>query len=327
VSGSITLGRRGFLKVGAAIGGGLIVGFHLRSFDRLADAAMPSTSTFVPNAFIRIGTDDAVTVMVNKSEMGQGVYTPLPTLVAEELDADWRKVRVESAPVAPMYNHTRVGIQMTGGSTSIWSSWEQLRQASATARAMLVMAAAQTWQVDPASCRTENGIVTYDASQRRLSYGQLAAKASEMTPPAAVTLKDPKDFKLIGKPTPRLDTPEKASGQAIFGIDMQVPGMLRAVLARPPVFGAKLKHVNVDKAKAVPGVKAIVPIDAGVAVVADGFWSANQARDLLGIWRRKSLDSNPRKSGCIPHCWAEALADVPSRIATSSARRCNSQRP
>ena len=279
----LNLSRRGFLKTSAVAGGGLILGFYLPPFSDGADAARQSASTFAPNAFIRIGTDDSVTVVVNHSEMGQGVYTALPMLVAEELDADWSKVRVEAAPVDAAYNHTAFGIQMTGGSSSTWSEWERLRKAGATARAMLVAAAAETWKVDPADCRTENGQVIHTTSGRRLSYGHLAERASKIRPPQNVALKDPGDFKLIGRPTKRLDTPEKINGQGVFGLDVKVPGMLFAVVARPPVFGGKVKSFNAGRAKAVPGVRHVVEISRGVAVVADGFWPAKLGREALEI--------------------------------------------
>ncbi len=279
----LNLSRRDFLKTGAVAGGGLVLGFSLPPFGDPAEAAQQSTSTFAPNAFIRIGTDDSVTVIANHSEMGQGVYTALPMLVAEELDADWSKVRVEAAPVDPAYNHVSFGIQMVGGSTSTWTEWERLRKAGATARAMLIAAAAETWKVDPASCRAQNGYVIHTASRRRLSYGRLAQKASSMTPPQNVALKDPKDFKLIGKPTKRLDTPEKINGKGVFGLDVKVPSMLVAVVARPPVFGGKVKSFDAGQAKAVPGVRHIVEIDRGVAVVADGYWPALKGREALVI--------------------------------------------
>jgi len=279
----LNLSRRDFLKTGAVAGGGLVLGFSLPPFGDPAEAAQQSTSTFAPNAFIRIGTDDSVTVIANHSEMGQGVYTALPMLVAEELDADWSKVRVEAAPVDPAYNHVGFGIQMVGGSTSTWTEWERLRKAGATARAMLITAAAETWKVDPASCRAQNGYVIHTASRRRLSYGRLAQKASSLTPPQNVALKDPKDFKLIGKPTKRLDTPEKINGKGVFGLDVKVPSMLVAVVARPPVFGGKVKSFDAGQAKAVPGVRHIVEIDRGVAVVADGYWPALKGREALVI--------------------------------------------
>ncbi|MDQ6801785.1 MAG: xanthine dehydrogenase family protein molybdopterin-binding subunit [Acidobacteriota bacterium] len=277
----LDLSRRDFLKTGAVAGGGLVIGLYLPLGNRLS--AQQKDTTFAPNAFIRIGTDGWVTVIVNHSEMGQGVYTAMPMLVAEELDADWSKVRVESAPVDAVYNHTAFGIQMTGGSSSTWSEYDRLRKAGATARAMLVAAAAATWNVDPTSLRTQNGYVIHEATKRRLSYGQLAEKASTMPAPQNVTLKDPKDFKLLGRPTKRLDTPEKVNGKAMFGLDVTLPNMLVAVVERPPVFGGKVRSFNADKAKAVAGVRDVVQIDRGVAVVANGFWAAKQGREALEV--------------------------------------------
>ena len=279
----INIGRRDFLKTGTLMGGGLILGFYFPLRGSLSGASNPTGASFMPNAFIRIGTDEIVTIIVNKSEMGQGVYTSLPMLVAEELEVDWSKIRIEPAPVDPAYNHTQWDIQGTGGSTSVWSEWERLRKAGATARAMLVNAAADIWKVNPASCRAEKGFVIHNPTQRRISYGKLVEKASQMEPPKGVPLKEPKDFKIIGKPRRRLDTPEKTNGKAIFGIDAKVPGMLTAVVARPPVFGGRVRSINADKAKAVPGVKGVVQIDSGVAVIADGFWSANKGRDALEV--------------------------------------------
>jgi isoquinoline 1-oxidoreductase subunit beta len=279
----LNVSRRSFLKTGALIGGGLMLGFSLPLRRPFRAASAQSTSSFAPNAFIRIGADDVVTIIVNKSEMGQGVYTSLPMLIAEELEVDWSKIRVEPAPVDLAYNHTEWGIQGTGGSTSVWSEWERLRKAGATARAMLVKAAADIWKVDPASCLAEKGFVIHNPTQRKISYGRLVEKASQMEPPKDVPLKEPKDFKIVGKPRRRLDTPEKTNGKAIFGIDAKVPGMLTAVVARPPVFGGKLKTFNADKARAEPGVKEVVQIDSGVAIIADGFWSANKGRDALEV--------------------------------------------
>ena len=277
MSAIVNLSRRDFIKTGMAVGGGLILGFSLHPADYLAGAAQPSTTTFAPNAFIRIGADGLVTILVNHSEMGQGVYTALPTLVAEELEADWSNMRVEAAPVDPAYNHTQYGMQMTGGSTSTWSEWERLRQAGATARMMLIAAAAQAWNVDPASCRAENGFIIHAPSRRQLSYGELAERAAHLTPPQNAPLKDPKDFKLIGKPIKRLDTPEKINGTAVFGLDVNVPGMLTAVVARPPVFGGTVKNVDASRAQTMPDVRHVVEIDRGVAVVADGYWSLRKA--------------------------------------------------
>ncbi|MGO9571691.1 MAG: molybdopterin cofactor-binding domain-containing protein [Desulfomonilaceae bacterium] len=233
-------------------------------------------------AFIRIGADETITIIVNHSEMGQGVYTSLPMLVAEELECDWRKIVVEAAPVDPAYNHTQWGIQGTGGSTSVASEWERLRKVGATAREMLIAAAADTWKVDKASCRAENGTVTH-SSGKSLTYGQLAAKAANVSMPEEVGLKDPSTFKIIGMTMKRLDTPEKTNGKGVFGIDVNIPGMLIAVVERSPVFGGKVKSFKADKAKAVPGVKSVVQIPSGVAVVATGFWPAKIGRDSLEI--------------------------------------------
>ena len=243
----------------------------------------------MPNAFVRIGTDERVTVIVNHSEMGQGVYTSLPMLLAEELDADWTKVGFESAPVDPKYNHPAFGMQMTGGSSSVWSGLEQFRQAGAAARAMLIAAAAQQWNVDATACRTESGTV-FNGSNRKLTYGQLVGAAAKQTPPSHVQLKDPKTFRLIGKPIKRLDTPEKLNGSAVFGIDVKLPGMVTAVIARPPIFGATMKSFDDSRARSMPGVRKIVAVPAGVAVIADSFWQAKMARAALRVdWDEGSM--------------------------------------
>ena len=295
----VNCSRRNFLKASLLAGGGLIVGVHIPGLNGSAKAAQQGISTFVPNAFLRIAKDGSVTVIGNHSEMGQGAYTSGAMTIAEELDADWTKIRVEPAPVDPAYNHPIYGVQITGGSTSTWSEWDRLRKAGAAARQMLLAAAAQTWNVDPSTCRTGNGQVIHTNSQRRLSYGELVEKAATLTPPQNVTLKDPKDFKIIGKAIKRLDTPDKTNGKAVFGLDVNVPGMLVAVVARPPVFGGKLKSFNADKTKAVPGVRYVVEIERGVAVVADGFWPAKLGREALEIvWDegpRASLDSRTQR--------------------------------
>ena len=192
----VNLSRRQFLSAGAAVAGGLTLGVQLFA----SGCAREPGDTFAPDAFIRIGSDESIGIIVGRSEMGQGVYTALPMLIAEELDADWSNVRVHAAPVDRAYDHPQLRMQTTGGSTSVASSWEPLRKAGAAARAMLIMAAADAWQVDPQDCRTENGHVIHIASGRRLSYGQLARRAAALTPPNAVRLKDPRDFNLIGKP-------------------------------------------------------------------------------------------------------------------------------
>jgi isoquinoline 1-oxidoreductase subunit beta len=285
----LNVSRRDFLRTGLLAGGGLVLGLHLPS---LATGQEPDNKggPFALNAFVRVGADDSVTVVVNHSEMGQGPYTSVPMLVAEELDADWSKVRFEAAPVAAVYNHSVYGIQMTGGSTSTWSEWERVRKAGAAARAMLIAAAAAEWKVEPAACSTEPSHVVHAASGKRASYGRLAEKAADLKPPEDVKLKDPKDFRIVSKPTRRLDTPDKVDGKAVFGLDVQVPGMLVALVARPPVFGGKVKGFNADKARAVPGVRDVVQIPRGVAVVADGFWPARKGREALEVvWDDGSL--------------------------------------
>jgi isoquinoline 1-oxidoreductase beta subunit len=287
--------RRDFLKISVAASGGLLIGLQFPGISATASAQSSSalggsTNSFMPNAFVRIGTDERVTVIVNHSEMGQGVYTSLPMLLADELDADWTKVGFEPAPVDPKYNHPAFGIQMTGGSSSVYSGLQQFREAGAAARAMLIAAAAQQWNVSATDCRTESGAVLNGS--RRLTYGQLASAAAKLTPPEHVQLKDPKDFRLIGKPIKRLDTPVKLNGGAVFGIDVKLPGMLTAVIARPPIFGATMKSVDDTRARSMPGVKKIVAIPAGVAVIADTFWQAKTARDALRLeWDEGSMQN------------------------------------
>ncbi|MGB8338593.1 MAG: xanthine dehydrogenase family protein molybdopterin-binding subunit [Burkholderiales bacterium] len=275
--------RRTFLKASVAVGGGLMLELAL-PFDAFADAT--GSKTFSPNAWLRITPDNMVTVIVDKSEMGQGVYTSMPMLLAEELDADWAKLKMESAPAAKEYFHPWFGIQGTGGSTSVRAMWKPLREAGAAARSMLVSAAAQEWKVDAASLRTENSFVIAPDG-KKLSYGQLADKAALMPVPKEPKLKDPKDFRIIGKATKRLDSPEKINGSAQFGIDAKLPGLLTAVVARSPVVGGKMVSFNADKAKAIKGVRAVMavknPTAEGVAVLADNFWAAKQGRDALEI--------------------------------------------
>ena len=281
MSAPTTPSRRDFLKTGAVITGGLVIAFTVPGARRFARAERAPADPFAPNAFIRVGNDDSVTVLLAHSEMGQGIWTTLPMLIAEELDADWSKIRVEHAPAAPAYGHTALGIQMTGGSSTTWSEFDRCRQAGATARAMLVAAAAQRFGVSPADCRTVNGVVI--AGGKRARYGELAEAASKLPVPKTVPLKDPKDWKIIGKPTRRLDTPEKITGKARFGIDVQFDGLLTALVARAPVFGGKVKAFDDAAAKAVPGVRKVVQVPSGVAVVADHFWAAKLGRDALKI--------------------------------------------
>lgn len=279
--------RRNFLKVGALAGGGLLLGFSVPA--KRGFAAEAAGAAFVPNAFLRIAPDGTVTVLSSKSEMGQGVYTGLAMLVAEELDADWSTIRVEPAPAAEVYAHVEWGIQMTGGSTSMRTEYDRYRRAGATARAMLIAAAAQRWNVPAAQCRTEAGEVLHDASGRRAGFGELATTASALSPPDSVTLKSAEQFRLLGRSRKRVDSAVKITGEAQFGIDVRLPGMRTAVIARAPLFGARLKTFDASAAKKINGVDDVVAIEAGVAVVADSFWSAKRGRDAL----RTEWDDGP----------------------------------
>ena len=283
MSASAIVGRREFIRTGAAIGGGLLVSLYVPLPDGQSDALAAEEKDFALNAFVRIGTDESVTVISAHSEMGQGIYTSLPMLLNEELQADWSKVLVEAAPVDKVYNHPVFGIQMTGGSTTSPAEWERYRRMGALARTMLVEAAARQWNVEASSCHVDNGAVIHGATRRRATYGSLANAAAQLTPPADVPLKSAKAFTLIGKPTRRLDTPSKTNGTAQFGLDVNVPGMLTAVVARPPVFGGKVAKFDASETLKVPGVKAVEQVPSGVAVIAARFWPAKIGRDKLVI--------------------------------------------
>src|SRR5258708_6542449 len=293
--------RRDFLRVGAAAGGGLLIGLYLPEFAKAGtDAGVPQPgmaalaegelSTFAPNAFLRIGANDRVTLIIGQSEMGQGILTSLPMLLAEELEVDFSTVHFEQGPADKAFFNPNFGGQITGGSASVKTFYQPLRKAGATAREMLIEAAAQTWNVPAKDCKAERGSVIHVASGKRLRYGELVEKAAKLTPPENAPLKDPKDFKLIGKATHRLDTSGKVNGSAVFGIDVKVPGMLTATVLRCPVFGGKVASFDDSKAKAVSGVRRIVQIDSGVAVVADTFWAAKKGRDVLEV----KWDEGPR---------------------------------
>jgi isoquinoline 1-oxidoreductase beta subunit len=283
VSAATEMKRREFLKAGAALGGGLLISLYVPEFVSAARAADSAAKPVALNAFVRIGTDETVTVISNHSEMGQGIYTSLPMLLNEELQADWERVRVESSPVDAVYNHTVFGLMMTGGSTTTNSEYDRFRKMGAMARIMLIAAAAQSWNVDPQTCRAEKSYVINTPTGRRASYGSLAEAASKIAPPKDIPLKDPKDFTLVGKPVHRLDTPSKTNGTAQFGLDVYIPGMLTAVVARAPVFGGKVVSFNADQAKAIPGVVNVVQVPSGVAVIAKGFWPAKLGREKLEI--------------------------------------------
>ena len=276
--------RRKFLKASAVVAGGLVIAFALpqaKRFFKGDSAGASADQTFTPNAFLHIGNDNQVTVLLAHSEMGQSIWTTLPMLLAEELDADWNKIKVEHAPAAPVYAHTVYGLQITGGSTTTWSEFDRYRQAGATARSLLVSAAAQRFGVDASQCRTENGMVI--AGDQQATYGELADDAAKLETPKNVALKDPKDWKIIGRATKRLDSAEKIDGTAKFGQDVQFEGLLTAVVARSPVFGGKLKSFDDSAAKQVAGVRKVVEVPTGVAVVADNFWAAKKGRDALKV--------------------------------------------
>jgi isoquinoline 1-oxidoreductase beta subunit len=276
------LTRRTFLAAGAAAGGGLLLSVSLPALT--CDAKAADAGTFAPNAFVRIGRDGQVTLIMHKVEMGQGTYTSMPMLLAEELEVDLSQVRLEQAPPSDeLYAEPLFGVQETGGSTSVRGNWERLRQAGATARSLLVAAAAQTWKVDANSCHAARGEVIHGPTGRRLSYGALVDKAAALAPPRNVPLKHPKDFKLIGTPAKRLDAPDKVNGTAQFGIDVKVPGMKVATVAACPVFGGKLASVDDSKAKTIKGVHQVVRLDDAVAVVADHMWAAKQGLAALDI--------------------------------------------
>jgi isoquinoline 1-oxidoreductase subunit beta len=274
--------RRGFLAASVAAGGGLLLSVSLPTLMRGAGAA--TANGYAPSAFVRIGRDGQVTLIVPQVEMGQGTYTSMPMLIAEELEVDLGAVRVEHAPPSDkLYANPLLGFQATGGSTSVPGFWEPLRRVGATARGMLVSAAAQAWNVDPESCHAENGEVVHASSGRKLAYGALADRAATLPVPDKVALKEPKDFKLIGTPAKRLDIADKVNGKAEFGIDVKIPGMKIVTVAACPILGGKLARLDDTKAKAVKGVRQVVRLDDVVAVVADHMGAAKKGLAALDI--------------------------------------------
>lgn len=282
-----TLSRRSFIKTATAAGGGLVLGCYFSPMGAVLDAA----GTFEPNVWIKIGADDSVRIMLTMIEMGQGVMTSMPMLVAEELDFDWNKIKTEWAPADTKYGNPNFGgAQLTAGSNSVRGMWKLMREAGASARTMLVSAAAQTWGVPESSCTTDKGVVIHQASGRRLNYGALVDKAAGLPVPNTVTLKNPGAFKVLGKSLARLDIPEKVNGSAVFGLDVKLPGLLTAKVVRCPVFGGKVASFNADKAKAVPGVTNVVQISNGVAVVATGYFAASKGAAALEVkWDEGAL--------------------------------------
>jgi isoquinoline 1-oxidoreductase beta subunit len=318
--------RRGVLTAGLA--GGFLLAFHLpvRAANEPVQPPDVTEGKFAPNAFIRIDSAGKTTLVMPQVEMGQGVYTSISMILAEELDADFSRVALQHAPPSDkLYGNPAFGIQATGNSNSIRAWWPHLRTAGAGARAMLVQAAAQQWQVDPASCTTANSEVIHKDSGRKLSYGELALAASSEVPPKDVPLKDPKDFVLIGKPLKRLDTPDKVNGKAVYGIDAMLPNMKFATLKACPVFGGKVAKVDDSAAKKIPGVQKILVLDDFVAVVGDHMWAAKKGLDALvidwdegpnarissdDIWR--DLRAASEKNGAV----AKTVGDIAKGLAT-----------
>ncbi|MGA9707964.1 MAG: molybdopterin cofactor-binding domain-containing protein, partial [Candidatus Sulfotelmatobacter sp.] len=275
------LSRREFVAAGVAAGAGLVVGFYL------PHAGSIGTEVFSPNAYLRITPDDKVTIVCARSEMGQGVRTALPMILAEELEADWKQIEIEQAGASTLY-----GDQGTGGSASVKTTWDPMRKAGAAAREMLISAAALTWGVPRSSCAAENGAVVHGASKRRLSYGELVEKAATLPIPTDVPLKQNKDYKIVGHRLPRVDTPSKVRGDAVFGLDFRMPGMKYAVLSRSPTIGGKALSFDDKDSRKIAGVSYVGKIsDAAVAVVADSVWGAMEGRRVLNV----SWDEGPNK--------------------------------
>lgn len=284
---TVNQGRRHFLKVGAATGGGLVIGFHLPV---VAGAAEQSAGPAKLNAYVKVGTDNRVTFVSGQVEMGQGVHNGLAMLVAEELEVDLRNVRIEQGGIDPAFGNPRYigfkavgGFQATGGSSSIRNFGTKVRHAGAAARFMLISAGAERMQVLRSECVAENGHVVHKPSGRKVSYGAVANDAARQVAPDQPALKQPSEFRIIGKVTPRQDIPLKVTGRAVYGLDVKRPGMLTATVARCPVFGGKVRSFNAEQALKVPGVKKVVQISSGVAVVADSFWAAKKGREALQV--------------------------------------------
>jgi len=271
--------RRSFLKTSATVTGGLILGFNLPGTQ---GEAMAAGTVHTPNAWVHIADNNVITLLSARSEMGQGVYTSMPMLIAEELNVDISQIKVAAAPPDAVYVNALLGAQITGGSTSVRDGWLKLRVAGAQVREMLITAAAARWNVDRDLIKADKGMI-YGPKGLKSTYGDLAQLAASMPVPENPPIKDPKDFKIVGKRTKRVDTPAKVNGTAEFGIDVKLPGMVYASLAQCPVIGGQVKSFDGSKAKASAGVIDVVQIDDGVAVVANSWWQAKKARDLLNI--------------------------------------------
>lgn len=307
--------RRTVLKSLGGVGAGLVLGMQLPTSARAQSGAAAviqsadTSGTFAPNAFVRIAPDSTVTVLIKHIEFGQGPYTGLTTLVAEELDADWGQMRAQSAPAnAALYKNLAFGVQGTGGSTAMANSFEQMRKAGAAARAMLVEAAAQAWNVAADDIKVSKGVISHEASGKTGTFGEFAEAASRLPPPGEPFLKDPSEFVLIGTTLPKLDTHAKSTGTATFTMDATRPGMLTVLIRRPPLFGAKLKSLDDSAARKVPGVVDVKTLPRGVAVYAEGFWAANKGRDALVV----EWDESDAETRSTP----EIVADYKTSAAT-----------
>lgn len=278
------MNRRSFIQSGAVLGGGLLISFTIPQANKLATLGKTAgDASFAPNAFLNIATDNTITVILSHVEMGQGIWTTLPMILADELDVDLNQITIKHSGVSKAYNHTIYGVQITGGSSSTWSEFDRYRNAGATARILLTQAAAKRSGVAIGNCKTEKGLVI--AGDKKYTYGELAAEAALLPVPEKVPLRPKTEWKYIGKGANRMDAAVKTNGEAKFGMDIQFPGLLTAVVAHAPVFGGKVKSYDASKAKAVPGVRQVVQIPTGVAVIADHFWAAQQGRKaLLVTW-------------------------------------------
>jgi isoquinoline 1-oxidoreductase subunit beta len=329
--------RRGVLT--GSLASGFLLAFHLpvRAANEPTEPPDNPSGKFAPNAFIRIDATGKTTLVMPQVEMGQGVYTSIPMILAEELDADFSQLTLEHAPPSDkLYGNPLFGIQATGNSNSVRAWWKPLRAAGASARAMLVQAAARQWQVDPASCTTANSEVRHKASGRQLSYGALALAASSEVPPKDVPLKDPSAFVLIGKPLKRLDTPDKVNGKAVYGIDAMLPGMKFATLAVCPVFGGKVAKVDDSAARKIPGVQKIVVLDDLVAVVGDHMWAAKKGLDALVVdWDEgpnarlssKDIWDDLRATGAKDGAVAKSRGDIAKGLATGDKLEASYELP
>ena len=297
--------------LGGALATGFVFAFHLPvGAAKASQAKDPADGKFAPNAYIRIDESGQVTLVMPQVEMGQGIYTGVATILAEELDADLTQVVLEHAPPdEKLYANPSFGIQATGGSTSVRAFWTPLRKAGATARAILIKAAADGWQVTPESCSAADGTVVHNASGRKLRYGELVDPASKLSPPSDVPLKDPKDFVLIGKPLKRLDTPDKVNGKVIYGIDAMMPGLKFATLAQCPVFGGKVANIDSEAAVKIPGVRQIIALDDLVAVVGDHMWAAKRGLEALKITWDEGKNANISSKDIWDHLRAASESD------------------